>query len=63
MRLSLADRGHIVLTHGTYRFVFCFAEWEDADSLRRRFGGQWFKGGESPSSESQPPNASKRLLR
>jgi len=39
---------------------------EDADKLRQRYGGQWFKGGEcthpneSPNLESHPLNILKR---
>jgi hypothetical protein len=44
--LSLADRGHVVLQNGEWHYVFCFSEWDDADKLRARYGGQWFKGGD-----------------
>lgn len=45
MGMSLADRGHVVLRNDEWHYVFCFAKWDDADKLRRRYGGQWFKGG------------------
>ena len=41
--LSLADRGHIVMSNDKWLYVFCFADWEDADKLRTRYGGRWFK--------------------
>jgi len=40
--MSLADRGHVVLRNAQWHYVFCFSEWDDADRLRRRYGGQWF---------------------
>jgi hypothetical protein len=43
--LSLAERGHVVLRNDEWHYVFCFSEWNDADKLRARYGGQWFKGG------------------
>ena len=44
--LSLAERGHVVLRNDEWHYVFCFSEWDDADKLRARYGGQWIKGGD-----------------
>ena len=43
--LTLAERGHVVLRNDEWHYVFCFSQWIDADNLRARYGGQWFKGG------------------
>ena len=49
--LSLADRGHVLLRNDDWHYVFCFSIWDDADKLRARYGGQWFKGEDEASVE------------
>ena len=36
--LSLAPRGHAVTQGNEWRYIFCFAKREDAESIRQRFG-------------------------
>ncbi len=41
--LSLAPRGHAVSSGNEWRYVFCFASRDDAETIRQRFGGEWFE--------------------
>jgi hypothetical protein len=42
---SLAPRGHVIMRGNEWLYVFCFWKRDEAETLRARFGGEWFKGG------------------
>ena len=42
---SLAPRGHVTMRGGEWLYVFCYSNRNDAETLRAKFGGEWFKGG------------------
>ena len=41
---SLAPRGHVIMRSSEWLYVFCFSKRDEAEALRARFGGEWFKG-------------------
>ena len=44
-RTSRNFRFSVALRNDEWHYVFCFSEWDDADKLRARYDGRWFKGG------------------
>ena len=46
--LSLAPRGHTFFRDDAYWNVWCFAEEEDAEKFRARFGGEFMEPEDRP---------------